>query len=57
MNSKKLNKKLVLNKRTVAHLMSNHMRSINGGGKTHLDTCFQCTIRPTQCGCPLSDPC
>lgn len=52
MRTKHFNKKLVLNKTTVAHLNGHEMRNIFGGAKpeTHKDSrCFTCVETE---GCP-----
>ncbi|NIM12062.1 MAG: hypothetical protein GTO45_08080 [Candidatus Aminicenantes bacterium] len=73
MKPKRLQKKLVLNKKTVANLDSRHMKRLYGGDIAALGNCIsidgvQCqpsvpeciTDPPTLCGCPMStqqEPC
>jgi len=54
MKTKKLSKKLLLEKRTIANLDKNAMGNLNGGDATH----NPCTGDHTYCTCPIScSPC
>lgn len=62
-------KRLLLNKKTVAHLNNRTMKGVNGGGEcdSFTTTCFPCQFIESYCGggatCPTltgnpqSDPC
>lgn len=52
MKPKKLNKKLLLNKNTVAHLNGDELKEVQGGGYTdwpYIDTCHYNSCDPSFC--------
>jgi hypothetical protein len=71
MKQKKFNKKLILNKKTIANLNNGEMKDVNGGkddiSNSLCITCFTCDTDcgatcfgvtcPTRTGTPQSNPC
>jgi hypothetical protein len=51
MKTKKFNKKLVVNKKTVANLNINDMRSAHGGAHTYNTYCPECPPNPSWVSC------
>lgn len=58
MKPRKFNRRLVLNKKTIAHLNGNHMRFVNGGGDAPPEVepvtfgAYTCVVNCTQ-GCTV----
>lgn len=54
MKTQKINKKLTLNKKTIALLNDDQLDAQRGGGKTKGNTCNTCL---TWCGDSIAEPC
>ncbi len=55
MKTKKIDKKLSLNKKTISNLGNNEMNSVHGGGTLDTLCCFPSCV--SVCKCPTGDTC